>query len=310
MAPFDSSSVRVAPEVRDALSTGRGVVALETTLLVHGLPAEDAEDVGARLEALVRAHGAVPATVGVVHGEPVVGLSEGEIRRLIAARDTVRKLSTRDLGFAMAAGLDGATTVAATISLAATAGVEVMATGGLGGVHLGAKDTFDESADLVALSRTPVLVVASGVKSILDVAATLERLDTLGVAVAGYRTTRFPGFYVADSGQPVGWTIQDAPGAARAFLAHRAVASTGMLLANPVPAAHEMDPALHRRVLDEGLWSAGDQGVAGPDVTPFLLAHFAAETGGTSVAANVALVLDNAALAADVAVALASSPAV
>jgi len=297
--------VRVAPEVLDAISSRRGVVALETTLLVHGLPPDDALDVGAKLEAAVRAHGAVPATVGVVGGEAVVGLVEAEIRHLVERRDHVRKLSTRDLGLAMAAGIDGATTVAATIALAAAVGIEVMATGGVGGVHLGARETFDESADLVALARTPVLVVASGVKSILDVPATLERLDTLGVPVAGYRTERFPGFYVVDSGEPVNWRLEDPASAARAFRAHRRLGGAGMLLANPVPAAHEMDPALHARILDEGLWSVGDKGIAGADVTPYLLAHFAAQTGGVSVATNVALVLDNAVVAAGVAASLA-----
>ena len=295
----------VAPEVRDALDTGRGVVALETTLLVHGLPAEDAARVGAALENAVREHGAVPATVGMVDGVAVVGLDRTEVRRLVERRDVVRKLSTRDLGLAAAAGVDGATTVAATIALAAAAGVSVMATGGIGGVHLGAVETFDESADLVALSRTPVLVVASGAKSILDVPATLQRLDTFGVPVVGYQTTTFPGFYVRDSGVQVGWSVSSPEEASRAFLAHLELGRGGMLLANPIPAGAEMDPALHARVLADGLHDAHESGIGGADVTPFLLAHFASESGGASVAANVALVLSNAALAARIAAVIA-----
>jgi pseudouridylate synthase len=305
----DSASTRivVADEVRSALDQGRGVVALETTLLVHGLPPEDAVRVGAALEAAVREHGAIPATVGMVDGVAVVGLALEEVRRLVERRDGVRKLSTRDLGLAAAARADGATTVAATITLATAAGVRVMATGGIGGVHLGAAETFDESADLIALSRTPVLVVASGAKSILDVPATLERLDTLGVPVAAYRTASFPGFYVRDSGVQVAWTIDSPEAAAEAFLAHQDLGRGGMLLANPVPEAAEMDPALHARVLADGLHDAHESGVGGADVTPFLLSHFASESGGESVAANVALVLDNAALAARVASALAAA---
>ena len=181
-----------------------------------------------------------------------------------------------------------------------------MATGGIGGVHLGAAETFDESADLVALSRTPVLVVASGAKSILDVPATLERLDTFGVPVVGYRTTTFPGFYVRDSGVQVAWAVDTPEDAARAFLAHLQLGRGGMLLANPIPADAEMDPVLHARVLADGLHDAHESGIGGADVTPFLLAHFASESGGESVAANVALVLDNAALAARVAAAIAA----
>jgi pseudouridine-5'-phosphate glycosidase len=297
----------VADEVRTALDEGRGVVALETTLLVHGLPPDDAASVGAALERAVREHDAVPATVGMVDGVAVVGLSLEEVRRLVGRRDEVRKLSTRDLGLAAAARVDGATTVAATITLAAAAGVAVMASGGIGGVHLGAAETYDESADLTALSRTPVLVVASGAKSILDVPATLERLDTLGVPVAGYQTASFPGFYVRDSGVPVAWTLDAPEQAAEAFLAHRSLGRGGMLLANPVPKDAEMDPAEHARVLADGLHDAHESGIAGADVTPFLLAHFASESGGASVTANVALVLDNAALAARVAAAVAGA---
>jgi pseudouridine-5'-phosphate glycosidase len=296
----------IGAEVRDAVADGRAVVALETTLLVHGLPAEDAVRVSEELESVVRAGGAVPATVGMIDGVAVIGLAATEVRRLIDRREDVAKLSTRDLGFAAAARRDGATTVAATISLASGVGVRVMATGGIGGVHLGARESFDESADLVALARTEAMVVASGVKSILDVPATLERLDTLGVPVAGYRTDRFPGFYVRDSGCAVAWMVGSPGEAAAAFLNHVSFGGRGMLLANPVPERSEMDPAVHAQVLADGLHDAVEGGISGADVTPFLLAHFAERTEGTSVSSNIALVLDNAAVAAQVAVAVAS----
>jgi pseudouridylate synthase len=300
-------ATQVASSVQSAIDEGRGVVALETTLLVHGLPPDDAVKIAEEIETVVRANGAVPATIGVLGGTAVVGLTLDEIQRLVAHRDDVRKLSTRDLGFAASAGIDGATTVAATISIAAEAGIHVMATGGVGGVHLGASETFDESADLVGLARTPVLVVASGAKSILDVPATLERLDTLGIPVAGYGTTSFPGFYVRDSGVSVAWSVQTPEEAASAFRHHRSFAKTGMLLANPIPEVAEMDTDLHARVLADGLHDVHERGISGADVTPFLLAHFASESLGESVAANLALVLNNAALAARVAAALAES---
>jgi pseudouridine-5'-phosphate glycosidase len=182
-----------------------------------------------------------------------------------------------------------------------------MATGGIGGVHLGAAETYDESADLAALARTPVLVVASGAKSILDIAATLERLDTLGVPVVGYRTTQFPGFYVRDSGMRIAWSLETPEQAADAFAAHRELGRGGMLLANPIPEVAEMDASLHASALADGLHLVIESKVSGADVTPFLLAHFAAATGGASLAANVALVLDNAALAASIAIALATT---
>lgn len=306
MAAREGSWIVVADEVQRALREGRGVVALETTLLVHGLPPDAAGDAGARIEAEVRSHGAVPATVGVLGGRPVIGLSTDELLGLVERRADVRKLSVRDLGFAMASRVDGATTVAGTIALAAAAGICVMATGGIGGVHLGAVESYDESADLLAISRTPVLVVASGAKSILDLPATLERLDTLGVPVAAFGTSRFPGFYVRDSGLDAPWTLADEAQVASAFLAHLELGRGGMLVANPIPERSEMDPDRHARVLADGLHAAHERRIAGPDVTPFLLEHFAKETGGDSVAANVALVCANAALAARIAAALAT----
>jgi pseudouridine-5'-phosphate glycosidase len=296
----------VSEEVGQALADGRGVVALETTILVHGLPPSDAARVGALIEAEIRLAGAVPATIGVVAGRCVIGLSGAEIERLIETRDDVAKLSSRDLGFAIARGTSGATTVAGTIVLAARAGISVMATGGLGGVHRGAAQSFDESADLTALSRTRVLVVASGVKSILDVPATLERLETLGVPVASVGQRRFAGFYVADSGIEVDAVVASPAEAAAAFAAHLSVGgSSGMLIANPVPIEDQMDPEEHAAILRSGLAELDARGITGKGVTPFLLAHFASASRGTSVSVNTALVLSNAAFAGGTATAFA-----
>ncbi len=291
-------------EVAAALRDGVPVVALESTLLAHGLPAPRNRAVADELEAAVRAHGAVPATVAVLDGAARVGLAGDELDRVCAGGLT--KLSVRDLGVAVGLRRDGATTVAATAALAAAVGVTLFATGGLGGVHRGARETWDVSADLVALARTPVLVVCSGVKSILDVAATLEVLETASVPVLGYRTDAFPGFYRRDAGLPVPWRVDGPANAAAAWRAHRALGGgTGMVLAQPVPAAHELDAALHDRLLAEGLDRVAARGVSGKDVTPVLLEHFHAASGGASLAANVALVRANAELAARVAVAVA-----
>jgi pseudouridine-5'-phosphate glycosidase len=305
--PADSA-LSISDEVTEALAEGRGIVALETTILVHGLPPADAAAVGAAIEAEVRSAGAVPATIGVVSGRCVIGLSASQIERLIESRDDVAKLSSRDLGFAIAARSSGATTVAGTIVLAARAGISVMATGGLGGVHRGAAQSFDESADLTALSRTRVLVVASGVKSILDVPATLERLETLGVPVAAVGQRSFAGFYVADSGIEVDAAVASPDEAAAAFDAHLAVGGTsGMLVANPVPIDDQMDPEEHAAILRSGLAELDARGITGKAVTPFLLAHFASESHGASVAVNTALVLSNAAFAGRAAAALAQA---
>ncbi|WP_214402691.1 pseudouridine-5'-phosphate glycosidase [Pseudonocardia lacus] len=294
--------VRVSAEVAEALAGGVGVVALESTLLAHGLPAPGNRDAADELEKAVRAQGAVPATVAVLDGVPRVGLSAGELDRVCSGE--LRKLSVRDLGPAVGLGGDGATTVAATAALARLAGVEVFATGGLGGVHRGARDSWDVSADLGALARTPVLVVCSGVKSILDVAATLEVLETESVPVLGYRTDAFPGFYRRDSGHPVPWRVDEPAQAAAAWRAHRELgAPAGAVLAQPVPADDELDADLHDRLLAEGLALLAERGITGKDVTPALLAHFHAGSGGASLRANLALVRANAELAARVAVA-------
>ena len=299
--------MHVHPEVRDALAAGRPVVALESTIISHGLPRPDNLRIAREIEEAVRSGGAVPATIAIIGGEPHVGLNDTALRR-VAEGDAVVKVSVRDVAVLAARGGDGSTTVPSTAHLAAAAGITVFATGGLGGVHRGARDSWDESADLMTLSRTGVLVVCAGVKSILDVGATLERLESLNVAVIGYRTDRFPGFYLADSGHPVGWRVETPAQAADVLRAGRRLGTDGygLVLANPIAPGDEMDRALHDRVLATGLAAAETQGVRGKDVTPFLLDFFHRETHGASIAANVALVLSNARLAAEVAAALAT----
>jgi pseudouridine-5'-phosphate glycosidase len=308
---MEGVEVRYGRHVRDALSDHRPVVALESTILAHGLPRPDNLRVGREIEAVVRAHGAVPATVGMIDGEVIVGLDGTELERL-ATSEPVAKLSVRDLAPGAACGVDGATTVASTAALAIHAGIPVFATGGLGGVHRGAHETFDESADLMTLARTPVAVVCAGVKSILDVGATLERLETLGVTVVGYRTQRFPGFYLTDGGFDLDWSL-DTPEQLAALLRARhgqGVHDGAVVVANPVPEEDQLDPALHDRVLADALADLERGGITGKAVTPFLLARFHEATGGASLEVNVRLVLRNAALAAQIAVAYAVRPAV
>jgi pseudouridine-5'-phosphate glycosidase len=233
-----------------------------------------------------------------------VGLGDAELERL-ASSDDVAKCGIRDVPVVVARGADGATTVAATADIAVAAGIRVFATGGIGGVHREARDTWDESADLVALARIPICVVCAGVKSILDVGATLERLETLNVPVLGYRTDRFPGFYLSDSGFPVPWRVDSAAVAAAVGRAADDLgARGGLLLAQPLPEDQQVDPELHDRVLRDGLAAMATEGVRGKAATPFLLERFHRETGGESLRANVALVRANAELAADVAAAL------
>src|SRR4051794_1081068 len=273
--------VIVHPEVADALRDGRGVVALESTLIAHGLPAPENLRVAREAEAAVRASGAVPATIAVVGGEVRVGLDEDALAA-IALGEGVIKAGVRDLAPAVARGATAATTVASTAHLAARAGIAVFATGGLGGVHRGARETWDESADLTTLARTGIVVVCAGVKSILDVAATLERLETLNVTVAGYRTDAFPGFYLSDSGHPVPWRVESPEEVASVMRARSSLGldDRAIVLANPLPPDQQLDPALHDRVLRESLDAAAAAGIAGRDVTPFLLDRFHRETGG------------------------------
>ncbi|MDT4930038.1 MAG: pseudouridylate synthase [Pseudonocardiales bacterium] len=294
----------IHPEVADALADGRPVVALESTIISHGLPRPDNLRIAREIEAAVRDGGAVPATIAVVDGQARIGLDDAALEQVAGDPDVV-KVSVRDLAVVAAHGGVGATTVASTAHLAAQAGVRVFATGGLGGVHRGARDTWDESADLTTLSRTPVLVVCAGVKSILDVGATLERLETLNVGLIGYRTDRFPGFYLRDSGHDLYWTVSTAAQVADVLRAQDRLGSAGygLVLANPIDPADELDRELHDHTLTLGLAAADAAGVHGKDVTPFLLDFFHRETHGASLAANVALVLSNARLAAEVAAA-------
>lgn len=295
--------ITTSAEVAEALATRRAVVALDSTLLAHGLPAPQNRAAADELEAVVRAHGAVPATVAVLDGVARVGLSATELDRVCG--DDLVKLSVRDLGVAIGLGRDGATTVAATAALAHAAGVQLFATGGLGGVHRGARDTWDVSADLAGLATTGVLVVCSGVKSILDVAATLEVLETESVPVLGYGTDAFPGFYRRDSGHPVPWRVDTPAEVAAVWRAQRALGlPSGAVLAQPVPEADELDADLHDQLLAEGLAMLASRGITGKDVTPALLEHFHTGSGGASLRTNLALVKANAELAARVAVAL------
>jgi len=293
--------VRLRAEVAEALAWNKPVVALESTLIAHGLPRPRNLELAHELETIVRAEGGVPATIGVIRGEPTVGLSADELER-IATGDEIPKLSVRDLGPAIACGGDGATTVASTALLARRAGIRVFATGGLGGVHRGAQESFDESADLTVLSHTPVGIVCAGVKSVLDVGATLERLETLSVTVVGYCTRTFPGFLVSDSGFAVDWSVET-PAQAAAVI-NSQLHEAAVVIANPISPEDQLDPATHWRVLDEALAELRERGIRGKAITPFLLEFFRARTEGASLEANLKLVRANARLATRIAAAL------
>ncbi|WP_405085984.1 pseudouridine-5'-phosphate glycosidase [Microbispora sp. NBC_01389] len=299
--------MRVSDEVAEALAAGRPVVALESTIISHGLPQPRNLQVALELEEIVREAGAVPATVAVLDGVPRVGLDKDGLDR-IATEPDLRKLGYRDLAPAAALGLSGATTVSGTSFLAARAGVRVFATGGLGGVHRGWTAVQDESADIDTLGRTRITVVCAGVKSILDVPATLQRLETKQVSVVGYRTDEFPGFYLHSSGEPVDWRVETPEEAAGIMRAQDALGGleTALIVANPVPADLQLDPDLHDRVLAEGLRAAGERGVTGQAITPFLLEYLVEGTGGASLEANLAAVRGNTALAGRIAAAWAA----
>jgi pseudouridylate synthase len=295
--------VRVSDEVGEALASGRAVVALESTIIAHGLPQPDNLRVAREIEDAVRSAGAVPATIAVLDGEVRVGLDSEALKRVGAGED-VAKCSVRDLPVVCARGGDGATTVAATAHLAVRAGIGVFATGGIGGVHRDGAASFDESADLVALGRLPICIVCAGVKSILDVGATLERLETLGVTVLGFGTDQLAGFYLTDSGHPVPWRVDSAAEVAAIMRAREDVGAPGaVLVANPLPAGEQLDPQLHQRVLDEALAAGADMGIHGKAITPFLLDRLRRDTEGESLRVNVTLVLRNAALAGEIAAA-------
>lgn len=296
--------IRFSAEVEEALAAGRPVVALESTIIAHGLPRPRNLAVASELEEIVRAGGATPATIAVLDGVPHVGLDKALLER-VANDAGLRKLGYRDLSVAMATGGSGATTVSGTAFLAARAGIGIFATGGLGGVHRGWVRTWDESADLALLSRTRITVVCAGVKSILDVPATLQRLETLNVTVAGYRTAEFPGFYLHTSGEPIDWTLNSPAEVADVMRAQDRLGGveSAFILANPVPVERQLDPALHDRVLAEALAAADRDEVSGPAITPYLLDYLVRHTDGASLEANLAAVRGNVRLAAEVAAA-------
>ncbi|MFB7373144.1 pseudouridine-5'-phosphate glycosidase [Streptomyces sp. NPDC056222] len=303
-------STQVSEEVREALHEGRPVVALESTIIAHGLPRPRNLAVARELEALVRAGGAVPATIAVIDGTARIGLDQDGLTR-IADDPSVRKLGHRDLAPALATGATGATTVSATAWLADSVGIRVFATGGLGGVHREWSETQDESADLRLLSRVGVTVVCAGVKSILDVPTTLQRLETLGVTVVGYGTEHFPGFYLTSSGEPVDWTLRTPEAVADVIRAQDDLGEpyAALIVANPVPVVDQLDPALHDRILAQGLAEAKEKGISGQAVTPFLLEYLTVHTEGASLEANLAAVRGNVRLAARIAAAYAEGGA-
>jgi pseudouridine-5'-phosphate glycosidase len=295
--------LRVHPDVERALARGGPVVALESTVITHGLPSPTNVELAAELERIVTEAGATPATVAVVAGEAHIGLDRAALDRLCA--DTPSKLSTRDLAPALATGGSGGTTVAATAHLAARAGIRVFATGGIGGVHRDAAQSWDVSADLDCLARTPIAVVCAGVKSLLDIGATLERLESLGVPVLGYRRAEFPGFYLPDTGHRVDWVLDSPARVAEVLGTHWDLGLPGgVLITNAVPADAALDADAHERALQGALAAAA--GIRGKAVTPVMLEHFHATTGGASLVANLALLRSNAEVAAQIAVALAS----
>ncbi len=290
-------------EVSKALKAGTPIVALESTIISHGLPRPENMRVALEVENVVRSRGAVPATIAMLEGRIHIGLTEEELEQ-IATRDDVVKTSIRDLATVSARKGFAATTVAATSHLATLAGIGVFATGGLGGVHRHARESWDESADLTALSQLPITIVCSGVKSILDVGATLERLETLNVGVVVYGSHQFPGFYLSDSGFYVDWSLADPTEIADVMAARRALEiSSGLVIANPLPVERQLDPDLHDQVLVEGLKLADSKKIAGKNVTPFLLDHFHRATHGQSLVVNTEIIVRNAELAARIAVA-------
>ena len=296
-------SIQYSTEVAAALKSGAPIVALESTIISHGLPRPSNLSVAIEVEEIVRAHDAVPATIAILDGVVCVGLEADQLTE-IANRDDIAKASIRDLAMISALKSSAATTGAATSHIAGLAGIKVFATGGLGGVHRGANESFDESADLGALGKLDIAIVCAGVKSILDVGATLERLETLSIGLVGYRTNAFPGFYLTDSGFTLEHRADSAQEIAAIIKARRELKtdSTALVVANPVK--EEMDRTRHDAILASGLAGATAQGITGKAVTPFLLEHFHTASQGESLKVNIEIIKSNSALAADIAVAL------
>jgi pseudouridine-5'-phosphate glycosidase len=296
-------AIKLSAEVSAAIKAGKPIVALESTIISHGLPRPSNLEVALECERIVRDAGAVPATIALLDGKILVGLERSELEA-IANRDDISKASIRDLAIIVAQGKSAATTVAATAHIAAMAGIHVFATGGLGGVHRGANESFDESADLTALANVDMTMICAGVKSILDVPATLERLETLAISLVGYKTTAFPGFYLTDSGYTLEHRV-DSPAEIAAIIKARKEVGTltkALVVANPV--VKEMDKARHDEILKSGLEKAEKQGVVGKNVTPFLLEHFHTTSEGESLAINTEIIKANCLLGAQIAVAL------
>ena len=294
--------LEISPEVKSALTEGKPVVALESTIISHGMPYPQNVETAMNVEKIVRENGAVPATIAIIGGKLKAGLSADEIEYLGKKGYDVTKASRRDLPVLVARGEDGATTVATTMIIAAMAGIKVFATGGIGGVHRGAEVTMDISADLEELARTPVLVVCAGAKSILDLGLTLEYLKTKGVPVIGYGTDELPAFYTRKSGFGVDYRLDTPDEIAAAFRAKLEMGlAGGMLVTNPIPEPYSMDPDVINKAIDEAVAEANAKGIRGKQTTPFLLAKIKDITGGDSLASNIRLVYNNAALAAQVA---------
>jgi len=296
-------AIKLSAEVSAAIKAGKPIVALESTIISHGLPRPSNLEVALECERIVRDAGAVPATIALLDGKILVGLERSELEA-IANRDDISKASIRDLAIIIAQGKSAATTVAATAHIAAMAGIHVFATGGLGGVHRGANESFDESADLTALANVDMTMICAGVKSILDVPATLERLETLAISLVGYKTTAFPGFYLTDSGYTLEHRVDSPTEIAAIIKARKEVGtlSKALVVANPV--VKEMDKARHDEILKSGLEKAEQQGVVGKNVTPFLLEHFHTTSKGESLAINTEIIKANCLLGAQIAVAL------
>lgn len=300
-----SSYLDVAEEVAVALRDGEAVVALESTIISHGMPQPQNIETALRVERTVRENGAVPATIAILGGRLKAGLTADEIHYLGEQGQALAKTSRRDIALVVSRGKDGATTVAASMIIAAMAGIRVFATGGIGGVHRGVTETMDVSADLEELATTDVAVVCAGIKSVLDIGRTLEYLETKGVPVVGYRTDSMPAFYTVSSGFPIDYRVETAAEVAAALNAKREMGlSGGMVVANPIPAEHALHDDEIGVVIDEAIREMGRLGITGKDTTPFLLARIAERTGGRSLAANIELVVNNARLAAEIATAL------
>ena len=297
------SAIKYSTQVSAAIAAGTPIVALESTIISHGLPRPSNLLVAQECESIIRARGAVPATIALLDGVVHIGLEASELDA-IANRDDISKASSRDLAIIVAQGKSAATTVAATAHIAAIAGIKVFATGGLGGVHRGANESFDESADLTALSQLDMTVVCAGVKSILDVHATLERLETLAIGIVGYKTNRFPGFYLTDSGFEIEHRVDSAEEIAAIIKARGQVATSNHALIVTNPVEKQMDKARHDEILATGMANAARDGIDGKYVTPYLLEHFHTASKGESLAINTEIIKSNCALAADIAMAL------